>query len=147
MGSCRQGIRWWEIDITYGVLKLLAILGIARDLRPFRISPPRARGGMMRIAVIGSGISGMAAAYYLSRKHEVFLFEKEPRLGGHTHTVTVESSQRPAGGGHGVHRPQRPHISEPGKAVCRTGRRDSAERHVVRRGLPKNADSSTPAGA
>lgn len=49
----------------------------------------------MRIAVIGSGISGMGAAYYLSRKHEVFLFEKESRLGGHTHTVTVESSQGP----------------------------------------------------
>lgn len=49
----------------------------------------------MRIAVIGSGISGMAAAYYLSRKHEVFLFEKERRLGGHTHTVTVESSRGP----------------------------------------------------
>jgi predicted NAD/FAD-binding protein len=49
----------------------------------------------MRIAVIGSGISGLAAAYYLSRKHEVSLFEKEPRLGGHTHTVTVESSRGP----------------------------------------------------
>jgi len=43
MGSCRQGIRWWELDITYGVLKLLAILGIVKDLRPFRISPPRAQ--------------------------------------------------------------------------------------------------------
>jgi predicted NAD/FAD-binding protein len=49
----------------------------------------------MRVAVIGSGISGMAAAYYLSRKHQVFLFEKEPRLGGHTHTITVESSRGP----------------------------------------------------
>ena len=49
----------------------------------------------MRIAVIGSGISGLAAAYYLSRKHEVTLFEKDGRLGGHTHTVTVESSQGP----------------------------------------------------
>lgn len=48
-----------------------------------------------RIAVIGSGISGLAAAYYLSRKHEVFLFEKEARLGGHTHTVTVDSSAGP----------------------------------------------------
>jgi uncharacterized protein len=48
-----------------------------------------------RIAVIGSGISGLAAAYYLSRKHEVFLFEREARIGGHTHTVTVESSRGP----------------------------------------------------
>src|ERR1700686_2825279 len=52
-----------------------------------------ARGGQLaRIAVIGAGISGMAAAYFLSRKHEVSLFEKEDRLGGHTHTHQVETS-------------------------------------------------------
>ena len=50
---------------------------------------------MKKIAVIGSGIAGLTAAYYLSRKHEVFLFEKENRLGGHTHTVSVESSGGP----------------------------------------------------
>lgn len=44
----------------------------------------------MRIAIIGSGISGLAAGWYLSRKHEVTLFEKEPRLGGHTNTVIVK---------------------------------------------------------
>ncbi|MCX6629494.1 MAG: FAD-dependent oxidoreductase, partial [Candidatus Solibacter sp.] len=43
----------------------------------------------LRVAVIGSGISGLAAGYYLSRKHEVTLFEKDPRVGGHTHTVMV----------------------------------------------------------
>jgi uncharacterized protein len=48
---------------------------------------------MARIAVIGSGISGMAAAYFLSRKHEVSLFEKEERLGGHTHTHQIETSR------------------------------------------------------
>ena len=52
---------------------------------------------MSRIAVIGSGISGLAAAYYLSRKHEVSVFEREDRLGGHTHTVMVDSSQGPLG--------------------------------------------------
>ena len=36
MASARQGYRWWEIDITYGVLKVLSWVGIARDLRPFR---------------------------------------------------------------------------------------------------------------
>src|ERR1700749_3488039 len=50
---------------------------------------------LSRIAVIGSGISGLAAAYYLSRKHDVFLFERDTRLGGHTHTVTVDSSAGP----------------------------------------------------
>jgi predicted NAD/FAD-binding protein len=43
-----------------------------------------------RIAVIGSGISGMAAAYFLSRRYEVHLFEKESRIGGHTHTHLIE---------------------------------------------------------
>jgi len=41
MGSCRQGIRWWEIDVTYGLLKVLVMVGIARDLRPFRIPTPQ----------------------------------------------------------------------------------------------------------
>lgn len=33
--SCRQGVRWWEIDLTYLGLRTLAAVGIARDLRPF----------------------------------------------------------------------------------------------------------------
>ena len=40
----------------------------------------------MRIAIIGSGISGLSAAYFLSKNHEVTIFEKSDRLGGHTHT-------------------------------------------------------------
>ena len=45
---------------------------------------------MKTIAVIGSGISGLAAAALLSRRHRVHLFEQERRLGGHTNTVLVD---------------------------------------------------------
>ena len=43
----------------------------------------------MRVAVIGAGISGLSAAYYLSSQHEATLFEQAPQLGGHTHTVVI----------------------------------------------------------
>jgi stearoyl-CoA desaturase (delta-9 desaturase) len=33
MYSCRQGLRWWEVDVTYYVLRLLSAIGIATDLR------------------------------------------------------------------------------------------------------------------
>lgn len=41
----------------------------------------------MRVAVVGTGIAGLGAAYVLSREHEVTLFEREPTPGGHTRTV------------------------------------------------------------
>ena len=41
----------------------------------------------MRIAVVGTGIAGLGAAYALSRAHEVELFERDERPGGHTNTV------------------------------------------------------------
>ncbi len=45
---------------------------------------------MKKIAVIGSGISGLTTAHLLSRDYEVTLYEVEDRLGGHTATVDVE---------------------------------------------------------
>ena len=45
------------------------------------------------IAVIGTGISGLAAAYFLSRHGKVTLFEKENRIGGHSHTVFVDEEK------------------------------------------------------
>jgi uncharacterized protein len=48
----------------------------------------------MKIAVIGSGIAGLSAAFFLARRHEVVLFEQDGRVGGHTNTIEV-----PAPGG------------------------------------------------
>jgi len=48
----------------------------------------------MKIAVVGSGISGLGSAWLLSRRHDVHLFEKRPRLGGHTHTVVHDRDGR-----------------------------------------------------
>ena len=48
----------------------------------------------MRIAVVGSGISGLASAWLLSRQHEVTLFEGNDYLGGHTHTHDIELQGR-----------------------------------------------------
>ena len=44
----------------------------------------------MKIAIIGSGISGLTAAYLLNRKHDITLFEKNNYVGGHTHTHEIE---------------------------------------------------------
>ena len=48
----------------------------------------------MRIAVVGSGIAGLASAWLLSRVHDVTLFEANDYLGGHTHTHDVEIAGR-----------------------------------------------------
>ena len=42
-----------------------------------------------KIAIVGSGISGLGTAYLLSQNHDVTVFEVEQRLGGHSHTVDV----------------------------------------------------------
>ena len=47
----------------------------------------------MKIAVIGGGISGLSAARYLSRRHDVTLFEQDARVGGHTNTIDVPTPQ------------------------------------------------------
>jgi predicted NAD/FAD-binding protein len=69
-------------------------------LRPemIRALPPRVREGVrndrLRIAVVGTGISGLTAAHLLHREHDLTVFEADRRVGGHTHTVRVED---PAG--------------------------------------------------
>ena len=50
---------------------------------------------MKHIAIIGSGISGLTAAYLLSKKHQVTVFEKKNKVGGHTATVDIEKDGQP----------------------------------------------------
>jgi len=62
----------------------------------------------MRIAVIGSGISGLATAWLLSREHRVTLYEAQNYFGGHTHThrVLLEGATYPVDSGFIVHNPR-----------------------------------------
>jgi len=46
----------------------------------------------VRIAIIGSGISGLTAAHHLHPRHEITVFEADNRVGGHAHTVRAELS-------------------------------------------------------
>jgi len=48
----------------------------------------------MKIAIIGTGISGMVTAYLLSDSHDITVFEKNDYIGGHTHTHDVEAQGR-----------------------------------------------------
>ena len=93
-GTVRQGFRWWEVDLTWYGLRAMAALGLVKGSSP---SPsgfwPR-RGTEMRIAVIGSGIAGLASAWWLDGQHDVTLFEANDYLGGHTHTHDVQVAGR-----------------------------------------------------
>ena len=46
----------------------------------------------LHVAVIGSGIAGLTAAYVIARSHDVTLFEQDERVGGHAHTVSVPTA-------------------------------------------------------
>ena len=44
----------------------------------------------MRIAIIGSGIAGLTAAYLLHKNHQITVYEQNNYIGGHAHTVDVD---------------------------------------------------------
>jgi predicted NAD/FAD-binding protein len=58
------------------------------------VAPPRAAtlapAAPLRIAIVGTGAAGLAAAWGLHRRHDVTLFEQDARPGGHVHTVVLE---------------------------------------------------------
>ncbi len=49
----------------------------------------------MRIAIVGTGVSGLVAAHRLHPEHEITVYEAADRLGGHTNTVTVDAAEGP----------------------------------------------------
>ena len=53
------------------------------------------RNKKLKIAVVGSGVSGLVTAWLLSKHHDVSIFEKNDYVGGHVHTHTFESSIGP----------------------------------------------------
>ena len=48
----------------------------------------------LKIAIIGSGISGLTSAYLLDKHHNITLFEKNDYFGGHTHTHSLSDGER-----------------------------------------------------
>ena len=62
-GSVRQGFRWWEIDVSYYVLQRpWPLLGLVWDLRPVPARVLAAGENAVKVAVVGTGISGLVAA-------------------------------------------------------------------------------------
>jgi len=57
-------------------------------------NPSTCGDSILKIAIVGSGISGLACAWYLHRDHEVHVFEASGRIGGHTATVDVSLGSR-----------------------------------------------------
>ena len=48
----------------------------------------------MKLAVIGSGISGLSASYYFSKNHKVDLFEQDDHFGGHSYTYDIKEDNK-----------------------------------------------------
>ena len=59
-------------------------------LVPCSFRNPHRDRGVVRIAIVGTGVSGLVAAHALHRDHEVTVYEADTRVGGHANTVDVE---------------------------------------------------------
>src|SRR5258708_10059382 len=62
---------------------------------PHRSSQVNGMGARMRVAVIGTGIAGNTAAWALSKRYPVTVYDREIRPGGHSHTVTIDYDGTP----------------------------------------------------
>jgi uncharacterized protein len=71
-----------------------------REAAPWQTGPAEASvhgnfTNRKRIAIIGTGISGMSAAWLLSQRHDVTIYESDRRIGGHSNTVTIAGANGP----------------------------------------------------
>ena len=71
----------------------------------------------MRIAIVGTGISGMVAAYLLCQDHDVVVFEANDYIGGHTNTIDVEVNGANYPGGFPLSSPQKSSICNNNKII------------------------------
>ena len=88
-----------------------------------------------RIAIVGSGVSGLTAAYLLARSHEVVVYEADQRVGGHSHTVSVNTADGNLGIDTGFivyNRRTYPELLPPARSARR---RHAAQRHELQ--LPR----------
>ena len=85
----------------------------------------------MRVAVIGTGIAGNAAAWTLSKRYPVTVYDRDLRPGGHSHTVTIDYDGTAARGRYRLHRLQRTELSRPDGAVRPSRHRDHRKLHEL----------------
>lgn len=88
----------------------------------------------LKVGIIGSGISGLSAAWLLAKHHDVTVFEAADRIGGHSNTVTFKAESGERGcGRYRLHRLQRSDISQSHGAVQNTRCPDGCLQYVFRR--------------
>ena len=103
---------------------------------------------MGRIAVIGSGIAGLGAAWALDEAYDVVVYEADDRAGGHAHTVDVADEGGPVAVDTGFivyNEPNYPNLTRLFETLQVP---DGAQRHVVRRlrGSPTSSSRAGPRG-
>ena len=101
----------------------------------------------MRIAIIGTGISGLTAAHLLHPEHEIIVYEAGDHVGGHTNTIRVDTDDATLARRHRLHRPQRPQLPALRGAARRARRRAPADQHELLGQRRRTRTSSTPRAA